>query len=556
MNAPMRIPTSASVPMAYADLPAHLEALDRAGLLYRIEAPVNKDTELHPLVRWQFRGGIPEHARKAFLFTNVVDGSGRRYDISVVVGALAANPEIYRIGMNVPKLEDIGAAWEKAIANPIPPVLVSEPPCQELVVEGAALEGPGNGLESLPVPISTPGFDAAPFFTAACVVTRDPETGVQNMGTYRGHLKSPTRLGMMMLANLRAGGLEHWRKYRQRGERMPIAIVVGCPPVVNFQGPQKLPLGMDELGVAGGLAGAPIRAARAHSVDLVVPVDAEVVVEGYVETDCLEPEGPFGESHGYVALEDYNLAITVTAITRKRQAIITSIISQVTPSESSVIKKLAYEPLYLTHLQKRLAIKGIRKVVLHEALTNLRKVVFLQFARGTPKTEVWRGLNGAMTLQAAIGKFVIAVDEDIDPSSVDAVLWAMSYRCDPASDVQIVKYREPGHGPRSEHTADIDSAMLVDATMKHPMPPLALPKREYMENAKQLWEKLGLPALQPESPWFGYSLGDWSEQWDRNAQDAAAGRWMARDADYAARRDRAAEPNTPVPAAARRGAGA
>ena len=546
MNAALNLPPASEVARRYADLPEHLDALDRAGLLYRIDAPVNKDTELHPLVRWQFRGGIPEHARKAFLFTNVVDGSGRRYDIDVVVGALAANPEIYRIGMNVPTLEAIGPAWEKAIAQPIPPVLVASPPCQEIVLEGAALQGPGQGLESLPVPISTPGFDAAPFFTAACVVTRDPETGVQNMGTYRGHLKSPQRLGIMMLANLRAGGLEHWKKYRSLGQRMPIAIVVGCPPVVNFQGPQKLPLGMDELGVAGGLAGAPIRAARAHSVDLVIPADAEVVVEGWIETDCLEPEGPFGESHGYVALEDYNLAVTVTAITRKRKAVITSIISQVTPSESSVIKKLAYEPLYLAHLQKRLAIKGIRKVVLHEALTNLRKVVFLQFARGTPKTEVWRGLNGAMTLQAAIGKFVIAVDDDIDPTSVDAVLWAMSYRCDPAQDTQIVRYREPGHGPRSEHTPEFDSAMLVDATMKHPMPPLALPKREYMENAKALWERLGLPPLQPESPWFGYSLGDWSDEWDRNAQQAARGAWMERDAAYAARRSADAEPNSPV----------
>jgi len=551
MNTNDNFPPSDQVPMSYVDLPAHIEALDKAGLLHRIDAPVNKDTELHPLVRWQFRGGIPEHQRKAFLFTNVVDGKGRRYDMSVVVGALAANPEIYRIGMGVQNLEDIGPAWAKAIANPIAPVMVSEPPCQEIVIEGAALEGPGNGLESLPVPISTPGFDAAPYFTAACVVTRDPDTGVQNMGTYRGHLKSPTRLGMMMLSNLRAGGLEHWKKYKERGERMPIAIVVGCPPLVNFQGPQKLPLGMDELAVAGGLAGKPMRAARAHSVDLVVPADSEVVIEGWVDTDALEPEGPFGESHGYVALEDYNLSITVTAITRKRQATITSIISQVTPSESSVIKKLAYEPLYLSHLQKVLAIKGIRRVVLHEALTNLRKVVFLQFARGTPKTEVWRGLNGAMTLQAAIGKFVIAVDEDIDPSSVDAVLWAMSYRCDPAQDTQIVRYREPGHGPRSEFTADIDSAMLIDATMKYPMPPLALPKREYMEGAKLLWEKLGLPPLQPESPWYGYSLGDWTDEWDRNAAQATRGEWMQRDAGYQARRADDQEPNTPVPASRR-----
>ena len=126
------------------------------------------------------------------------------------------------------------------------------------MIEGQDLEGPGNGLDSLPMPISTPGFDAAPYITMTGVITRDPETGVQNMGTYRGHLKSPTRLGMMMLVNLRAGGLDHWRKYAARGEPMPVAIVVGAPPVVAFQGPQKLRPEVDELGVAGGLAGAPI----------------------------------------------------------------------------------------------------------------------------------------------------------------------------------------------------------------------------------------------------------------------------------------------------------
>jgi UbiD family decarboxylase len=542
MNKPGEVNPNAS----YADLHEHIERLDKAGLLHRITEPVNKDTELHPLVRWQFRGGIAEKDRKAFLFTNVVDSAGRKYDISVAVGVLATNPEIYRIGMNVPTVEDIGPAWEHAIANPIPPEMVTSAPCQEIIIEGAALDEPGNGLESLPVPISTPGFDAAPFFTAACVVTRDPDTGVQNMGTYRGHLKSPNRLGMMMLANLRAGGLEHWKKYKARGERMPVAIVVGCPPLVNFQGPQKLRLGVDELGVAGALAGRPIKAIRAHSVDLIIPAEAEVVIEGYVETEFLEPEGPFGESHGYVALEDYNMAIKVTAITRRKKAIITSIISQVTPSESSVIKKLAYEPLYLAHLRDTLAIKGIKRVVLHEALTNLRKVVFLQFAAGSTKTEIWRALHGSMTLQAAIGKFVIAIDEDIDPSNVDAVLWAMSYRCDPAQDTHIVRYREPGHGPRSEFTPDIDSAMLIDATMKFPMPPLALPKREFMENAKVLWEKLGLPKLTPESPWYGYSLGDWSEKWDANAMQATRGEWMKRDAEYAEGRVKEAIPNTPV----------
>src|SRR6516165_3744361 len=93
----------------YPDLHAHVLALARAGLLHVIDAPINKDSEMHPLVRWQFRGGIAEKDRKAFLFTNIVDGKGRRYEIPVAVGAMAANAEIYRIGMNVSRIADIGS---------------------------------------------------------------------------------------------------------------------------------------------------------------------------------------------------------------------------------------------------------------------------------------------------------------------------------------------------------------------------------------------------------------------------------------------------------------
>jgi len=528
----------------YVDLHDHIERLDKAGLLYRIDTPVNKDTEMHPLVRWQFRGGIAEPDRKAFLFTNITDTAGRKYDIPVLVGGVAANAEIYRIGMNVPTLADIGPAWEHAIANPIAPVVVEKGACQDIILEGEELKR--DGLTSLPVPISTPGFDAAPYFTATNVITKDPETGVQNMGTYRGMLKSPSRLGMMMLVNMRAGGYEHWKKYQARGERMPIAIVLGCPPVVGFQGPQKLRIGVDELGVAGALAGAPIRVVKGHSVDLMVPAESEVVVEGFVDQDYLEPEGPFGESHGYVALEDFNMVIEVTAITRRRDAVMTSIISQVTPSESSVVKRLAYEPLFLSHLRDHLNIKGLIKVALHEPLTNLRKFVFLQFARGTPKTEIWRGLQGAVTLQAIVGKFVIAIDDDIDPDNADAVFWAMAYRCNPQHDTLILPYREHGHGPRTEANPAPDSCMLIDATMKTPMPPLALPKKEFMEGAKVMWEKLGLPKLKPESPWYGYSLGDWSDEWDDNAMAATRGDWMRRNDSYHQRRRTGVTPNTPA----------
>jgi 4-hydroxy-3-polyprenylbenzoate decarboxylase len=524
------------------DFHDQMRRLEERGLLVRIDRPICKDTELHPLVRWQFQGGLPEEARRAFMFTNVHGADGRKYDMPVVVGALAANPEIYSIGMGVP-VEQIGDVWTRGIARPIAPIHVENPPCQEIVITGDLLKEPGQGLSRLPVPISTPGFDAAPYFTATLCVTKDPESGIRNMGTYRAGLKAEDRLGVRMASRLSgAGGYQHWLKYKELGQPMPCAIIIGCTPAVMFTGPQKLRIDEDEMAVAGGLAGHPIRTCKAKTIDLEIPADAEIVVEGLIDTELLEPEGPFGESHGHVALEGFNLSMRVTAITHRRDAVLVSIVSQVTPSESSVMKKVAYEPLFFNHLKKDLNIKGISRVVMHEPFSNLRPVIFLQFRQGALKTEVWRGLQGAAMLQAQCGKICVAVSDDVDPHNTDAVFWSMAYRSNPVDDVLVVPNRAGGHGPKG----GANSTLLIDATAKNAMPPLALPTKAYMEKAKAIWEELGLPQLSPQAPWHGYDLGDWAKLWDQFAENAVQGRWKENGANTWERRKPDLIPETPV----------
>src|SRR5215467_13711469 len=140
---------------APTDFQEHLANLEAAGLLVRVDREINKDTELHPLVRWQFQGGLDEDQRRAFLFTNVVGADGHRFDMPVAVGALSASARIYALGMGCP-VDDIGRAWTAAIANPVAPVTVASPPCQDVIVVGAELRDPGGGLARLPVPVSTP----------------------------------------------------------------------------------------------------------------------------------------------------------------------------------------------------------------------------------------------------------------------------------------------------------------------------------------------------------------------------------------------------------------
>jgi len=366
------------------------------------------------------------------------------------------------------------------------------------------------------------------------------------MGTYRAGLKATDRLGVRMASRIGgAGGYQHWLKHRKRKTPMPCAIVVGCAPVVVFTGPQKLAIDADEMGVAGALAGSAIRTVKCITVDLDVPADAEIVIEGLIDPELLEPEGPFGESHGYIALEDFNMSMQVTAITHKRKPVFASIISQVTPSESSVIKKVAYEPMFLSHLRDQLGIKGILAVSLHEPLSNVRPVIFLKFAHGAPHTEVWRGLRGASSLRADCGKIVVAVSEDIDPVNTDAVWWSIAYRANPVEDVHVAPHRSSGHGPKSGRRNN-DASLLIDATLKQAFPPLALPMREFMERAHAIWDELGLPTLSPQPPWHGYTLGDWSETWETYAQRAVTGGWEQSGAETFAQRRGGLTPETPV----------
>src|SRR3990172_12955822 len=169
-------------PRRYPDLHEHLERLEREGLLIRIKEPVDKDQEMHPLVRWQFRGGIKEKDRKAFLFEQPVDSQGKKYDIPVAIGVLAANRRIYSIGLGADPSK-VNQLWADAKANPIPPVEIPSQaaPVHELIFEGEELKVPERGLDAIPVPISTPGWDNAPYVSAAHFISNDPDSGIQNL---------------------------------------------------------------------------------------------------------------------------------------------------------------------------------------------------------------------------------------------------------------------------------------------------------------------------------------------------------------------------------------
>jgi UbiD family decarboxylase len=178
--------------MPYRDLREYIAALERRGLLQTIDARVCKDTELVPLLRLQFRG-LPEAQRKAFWFRNVTDARGRSFEGSVVLGSLGSSRAVYGAALDVDPAE-IPALWARAQAQPTAPVVVerSAAPVKEIVVRAPDL---GEGVDAFPHLISTPGFDPSAFITGGCWITRDPETGANNLGIYRGMIKAVDRIG-------------------------------------------------------------------------------------------------------------------------------------------------------------------------------------------------------------------------------------------------------------------------------------------------------------------------------------------------------------------------
>jgi 4-hydroxy-3-polyprenylbenzoate decarboxylase len=174
----------------------------------------------------------------------------------------------------------------------------------------------------------------------------------------------------------------------------------------------------------------------------------------------------------------------------------------------------------------------------------LLRITIVTVERGIPTTEIWRALYGAAFFKGDCSKICVAINDDIEPENANALLWAMAYRSNPVKDVVVLPYRGMGHGPKRESETEQDSTLLIDATMKSPMPPLALPKQAYMERARAIWEELQLPPLRPEPPWFGYSLGDWLPYWDASAERAVAGRWMENGAISAGQQRTNTKPET------------
>ena len=521
--------------MVFKDVREYIRELDRLGLLVRVSRPMNKDTEICPLVRWQFQG-LDTEERRGWLFENVIDSRGRNFDAKMAVSVIGASPRVYAVALGAENEGQIEEKWQRALEHPIEPVVVdsSKAPVKENIIKGKDIVKSG-GVDKFPIPVVNPGTDPAAYFSAPIWITRDPGTGVYNAGTYRSQVKAPDRLGVHISSG--HDGRSHWFKARAKGEPLEAVLILSPDPTVSICSVSKLD--QSEYVVAGALNGTPLELVKAETVDMLIPATAEIAIEGRIRTDVLEMEGPFGEFSGYTGPADYKFVFEVTAITHRTTPIVQVFISEMPPSESSMIRKFGREgPLRHELAAKVPSFSDV--AILEEGGCEEIGVIAL---RNPQVGEAAQALHTAAAFNRKMFKWLIAVDDDINIRDLFSIMWAISFRVQPHRDVEIQRGKncglDPSSAPSNTPQKERDypdgqggSRILIDATLKWPFTPVALPSREYMERAKGIWAELGLPKLTPKSPWFGYELGYWPKDWAEAAKLAAEGRYLETGEKY------------------------
>jgi len=491
------------------DLRGHLKALEAHGLLRRVRHEVDKNWELSAIMRWVYIGN-EEAKRYAVLFERV-----KGYEFPVVVGATGASYKTYAVALGIdpdqPRAKVMGEIRQRfveALKNPLPPVRVNSGPCKERIDRGSAVN-----IHKFPIPVWTPEKDRGwenghGFITASCCMTRDPETGIRNVGTYRMMIRpEPNATGIA--ATFGAHIWHHIRKNEEHGRATEIATVIGGDPAIGMVSTTQIPYGVDELAVAGALRGAPIEVVRCETVDIDVPAHAEIVIEGRLPPESerpYEPEAPFGEYTGYQGSAKLSPVNEITCISYRKDSIYQAFISQMPPSESSKVRHIGFEAMILKHLQD-LGYEGIVDINIPES-TQVGVVIvsIRKFDDGQP-SRIAQAIFSL--LQPRWGKIIIVTDDDVDIYDLDNVFWAITFRTSLSPVRRNVRFLEGMIAQILDYSAanaieDLksrwdwpSSGMLIDATRPYaPYPVVALPHPRYLTKALESWHKYGLPELQ------------------------------------------------------------
>ena len=463
------------------DLRSLMTQLERDGMLRRVAKAVDRTWEPGSLVKWMFQA-LPDDQRFAMLFENVTGSS-----IPLLIGAIGASTRGFAAVLGVAPSE-INDTLVAALHDPRPPRIVDVGSCQAVVKLGG-----DASLNDLPIPTWTPEKDAAPYITTM-VVTKNAQTGVHNTGIYRTQVLGDRRV----LANLSPNrqGTRNVQTFHDAGQKAPIAWVVSAPPAVYVAAVANLPYGQDEMDFAGALAGSPIELVRARTQDLLVPANAEIIIEGEISFGETATEGPFGEFAGFMSHPVKRPIVNITAITHRADPIYYGLASQMPPSESTIMQSLTNAAVLLKTLREDVGDPNVVDVFIDPTFGGV-------LAHGIVAVNTHYPGHGRRIGRLVANltglKRVTVVDGDIDIRDPDHIDWALNSRYNPASDTEIIDnafyFMDPAL-PRAESRARaMGSKLVIDATVKYDPGTFSLPPREMMMRALDVWKSIGFPEL-------------------------------------------------------------
>jgi 4-hydroxy-3-polyprenylbenzoate decarboxylase len=449
------------ISLSYKDLQDFIRALEKKNLLSRITAKVSSELEITEIT-----DRVSKALGPALLFENVAG-----YKYPVLINAFGTYERI-NIAFEVEDLnniaEEIKALIDMSnysglinIIRSVPrlskyafifPKKVDKAPCQE-VVEAEP------DLNTIPILKCWPE-DGGRFITLPLVITKDPETQLQNMGMYRLQVYDKDTTGMHW--HLHKDGREIYDKYKKIGGRMPVSVAIGTDPATTYAATAPLPKEIDEMLFAGFLRKSGIDIVKCRTNDIYVPANAEFILEGYVDVnEELREEGPFGDHTGYYSLKDFYPVFHITCITHKKNAVYGTTVVGKPPMEDCYLGKATeriFRPLLKMQMPEVVDMNFPLEGVFHNCVIVSIKKRFPGHAKKVMHS-IW-GMG-----QMMYTKMIIVVDENIDPHDLSTVAWKVFNNIDAERDVVIVE------GPLDalDHASNLPHyghKMGIDATKK------------------------------------------------------------------------------------------
>jgi len=443
------------------DTSQFIEELEKAGELKRVKNEVDTNLEIAEILRRAMYSNGP-----AILFENVKD-----YDMPVLGNAFGSLKRL-EIGLETKDFTEIGQRIVDLTKMDIPSGFLNKikklPELSKMSDSFPKLENSGPvtevfsdspSFDKLPI-LKTWAKDAGKFITFGLVATKHPETGIRNLGVYRMQIIDSTHALMHWQKHKR--GAHHHELKKEKGEKIEVAIIIGGEPATVFSGVAPVPEGLDKYLFAGIARKKGIKTVKCKTIDLEVPANAEIVLEGYVDPSDIRDEGPFGDHTGYYTPKEPFPTFTLTGVMQRKKPIYLT----------TVVGKPILEDAYIGKVIERSFLPLIRMFqpeVVDFAMPAagwFQGMAIISIKKRYPgqAKKVMMGLWGMG--QLSLTKIFVVVDDDVNVHSMDDVLWAVTTRIDPARDTIIIDNTPTDTLDPASPLVNLGSKLGIDATQK------------------------------------------------------------------------------------------